>query len=427
MALDYNRKKVISWSMYDWANSAFATTVMAGFFPVFFKQFWSVGTDVSMSTLQLGAANSVAGIIVAVLSPVLGAIADRGSAKKRFLFCFMALGIVATGAHYFIAKGRWEMAVAMFVLASVGYSGGNIFYDALLVSVAEEEKMDYVSALGFSLGYLGGGLLFALNIFMTLSPQTFGLTTASDGVRASFASVAVWWGLFSIPLFLFVDEPGSERKLGGWSVVRGGVGQLLATFREIRKLKVVVLFLLGYWFYIDGLNTIITMAVDYGLSLGFKSKDLLLALLITQIVGFPAAIGFGKIGEKLGAKTGIFIGLAVYLGVTVYAYSMQSEKEFFVLAAIIGLVQGGVQSLSRSLYARIIPRNKAAEFFGFFNMLGKFATVVGPFLMGLASVLTGNPRFSIFSISLLFVIGGALLYFVNVAEGHRLAEKLSEI
>lgn len=427
MASDCNFKKVISWSMYDWANSAFATTVMAGFFPVFFKQFWSAGTDVSVSSFQLGAANSLAGIIVAVLSPALGAIADKGSAKKRFLFYFSALGIVMTGALFFIARGQWEMAAALFVLAMVGFSGGNIFYDSLIVNVAEEEKMDFVSALGFALGYLGGGLLFALNIFMTLNPQTFGLATASDGVRASFVSVALWWGVFSIPLFMFVDEPKGERQPAGWMAVRGGFHQLRATFREIRELKVVLLFLVGYWFYIDGLNTIISMAVDYGLSLGFESKSLLLALLITQFVGFPAAIAFGRIGEKLGAKTGIFIGLAVYLGVTVYSYYMQSEKEFYVLAAVIGLVQGGVQSLSRSLYARIIPKNKAAEFFGFYNMLGKFATVIGPFLMGLTSVLTRNPRFSIFSISFLFIVGGILLYFVNESEGQRLAGMLEEI
>jgi UMF1 family MFS transporter len=424
--LDSDLKKVLSWSMYDWANSAFATTVMAGFFPVFFKQFWSVGADVSVSTFQLGAANSLAGIIVAVLSPALGAVADKGSAKKKFLFCFAALGIGATAALYFVDKGQWEAAVALFVLSMIGFSGGNIFYDSLIVYVAKEEKMDIVSAVGYGFGYLGGGLLFAVNIFMTLSPRTFGLASTSEAVRMSFASVAVWWALFSIPLFLFVDEPRSEGRLGGWAAVRAGCGQLLATFREIRELKVVLLFLVGYWFYIDGLNTIISMAVDFGLSLGFESKSLLLALLITQFVGFPAAIGFGKIGERLGAKTGLFIGLAVYLGVTVYGYSMQNEKEFYILAAVIGLVQGGVQSLSRSLYARIIPQNKSAEFFGFYNMLGKFATVIGPFLMGLASVWTGNPRSSIFAISLLFVIGGGVLYFVNEAEGHELAQKLGE-
>jgi len=421
-----NLKKVLSWSMYDWANSAFSTTVMAGFFPVFFKQFWSAGTDVSVSTFQLGAAHSVAGIIVAVLSPALGAIADRGSAKKKFLFYFAALGIVTTGALYFIEKGQWEAAVTLFVLSTVGFSGGNIFYDSLIVHIVEEEKMDFVSALGFALGYLGGGLLFALNIFMTLSPQTFGLASASDGIRVSFASVAVWWAVFSIPLFMFVGEPKTEGQFAGLTAVRAGFRQLAATFREIRELKVVLLFLVGYWFYIDGLNTIIGMAVDYGLSLGFESKNLLLALLITQFVGFPAAIAFGKIGEKLGAKTGIFIGLAVYLGVTVYGYTLQNEMEFYILAAIIGLVQGGVQSLSRSLYARMIPQNKSAEFFGFYNMIGKFASVVGPFLMGLASVLTGNPRLSIFAVSLLFVIGGVFLYFVNEAEGCQLAKKLGE-
>jgi UMF1 family MFS transporter len=427
MTRDYDSKKVISWSLYDWANSAFATTVMAGFFPVFFKEYWSAGTSASVSTLQLGAANSIASVIVAAAAPFLGAIADNGSSKKKFLIFFAAMGIVMTGSLYFVAKGDWEAAVALYVLATIGFSGGNIFYDSLIVDVAGEKKMDFVSALGFALGYLGGGLLFALNIWMTLSPATFGLSGATQAVRASFACVAVWWGLFSIPIMLFVDEPKSAQKAAGWSAVKGGLRQLAATVRDIRDLKVVLHFLVGYWLYIDGLDTIVRMAVDYGLALGFNSKSLLLALLITQFVGFPAAIAFGRVGEKVGAKTGILIGIGVYLAVTVWGFFMKSEREFYVLAVTIGLVQGGVQSLSRSFYTRIIPKNKAAEFFGFYNMLGKFAAVIGPVLMGWVSVLSGNPRYSIFAVSALFVSGAIVFYFVDEKEGRRLARELEEL
>jgi MFS transporter, UMF1 family len=423
----YNRRKVIAWSFYDWANSAFATTVMAGFFPVFFKQYWSVGTDVSVSTFHLGTANSCASIIVALMSPILGAMADKGGAKKMFLFFFAAMGIVMTGALACVAKGAWQNAALLYVLATGGFFGGNVFYDSLLVSVAGEKRVHSVSALGYSLGYLGGGLLFALNVMMTLSPSTFGLADVSEAVRMSFASVAVWWGLFSLPLFFFVPEPRTGNERVGLSWMKSGFRQLGSTLREIRKLKVVMVFLVGYWLYIDGVNTVIEMAVDYGLSLGFASRSLLVALLITQFVGFPAAIVFGRIGQRLGAKTGIFIGIGVYLGATIWGALMHHVFEFYILAVIIGLVQGGVQSLSRSLFAQIIPENKTAEFFGLYNMLGKFAAVLGPFLMGWVSLVSGNPRISIISISVLFLLGGTVLSFVDEKEGRNLAWKLEKL
>jgi len=417
-------KKIISWALYDWANSAFATTVMAGFFPVFFKQYWSTGREVTVSTFHLGAANSIASIAIALLAPVLGAIADKGSSKKKFLLFFAVMGIVMSGSLYFVEKGRWELAILLYVIATIGFSGGNIFYDSLLITVAPEKKMDFVSALGFSFGYLGGGLLFALNVIMTLMPQRFGLVDAAQAVRVSFLSVALWWALFSIPIFLFVDEPVSRTDIKGHAAITEGFRQFMTSLHKIRRLRIVLLFLIGYWLYIDGVDTIIRMAVDYGLSLGFSSESLLTALLITQFVGFPAAIAFGKIGERLGPKTGIFIALSVYLGVTVWAYFMNKQSEFYILAIVVGLVQGGVQSLSRSLYARIIPPQQAAEFFGFYNLLGKFAAVIGPMLMGWISLLGGDPRYSILSVSLLFICGGAVLYFVDEKEGHRLAVEL---
>ncbi len=420
----YNAKRVLSWAFYDWANSAFATTVMAVFFPMFFKKYWSAGTDVNTSTFQLGLANSLASIIVAALAPFLGAIADKGSAKKKFLLFFAAMGIVMTGSLYFVAMGDWPMAIAIYVLATIGFSGGNIFYDSLIVSVAEPKKMDIVSALGYSLGYLGGGLLLVLNVAMVQWPDFFGLSDESAAVRASFISVAIWWAAFSIPILLFVKEPRIESASPGWTAITAGFRQVISTFREIRKLRTVSLFLIGYWLYIDGVDTIIRMAVDYGMALGFDDKNLLMAILVTQFVGFPAAIAFGKIGEKLGTKAGIFIGIGVYIIVTIWGFFMDQVAEFYGLAIAIGLVQGGVQSLSRSFYTRIIPQDKAAEFFGFYNMLGKFAAVIGPFLMGWVGILTGNPRYSILSIIVLFIAGAAFLYAVDAEEGEKMAEDL---
>jgi UMF1 family MFS transporter len=420
-------KKVISWSLYDWANSAFATSVMAGFFPVFFKQYWSTGVEVTTSTFRLGMANSIASLIVAALAPVLGAIADRGGAKLKFLLFFAAMGIIMTGGMFFVAKGAWQLAVLLYVLGIIGFSGGNLFYDSLIVDVSPPGRTDMVSSLGFSLGYLGGGLLFAMNIFMTLKPVFFGLADASQAVRVSFLTVAVWWAVFSIPVMIFVKEPRIGHQKTGWAMVGAGFRQLRTTLGEIRKLRLVFLFLIGYWLYIDGVDTVIRMAVDYGMSLGFEANSLIVALMITQFVGFPAAIAFGKMGERLGTKAAILLGIAVYIGVTVWAMFMERTGEFYALAVVVGLVQGGVQSLSRSFYSRIIPANKAAEFFGFYNMLGKFAAVIGPFLVGWVGVLTGNPRIAIFSIIILFISGGVVLYVVDEKEGARMAKELEQV
>ena len=417
-------KPIISWSLYDWANSAFATTVMAGFFPVFFKSYWSAGADMTASSFRLGLGNSIAGIAIMILAPLLGAIADKGGARKKFLLFFTVMGVAMTAGLYFVQKGAWELAVLLYVAASIGFNGGTIFYDALIVVVAPRDKLDVVSALGFALGYLGGGLLFALNVAMTLWPQVFGLADAAQAVEVSFVMVAVWWAVFSIPVMLFVEEPPAVQAHNALQLIKDGFGQILATFHEIRRLRVIFMFLIAYWCYIDAVDTIIRMAVDYGLSLGFQAQNLIVALLITQVVGFPAALLFGKLGERLGAKTGIFIAIAFYIAITLWAMRMDRVVEFYVLAAAIGLVQGGVQSLSRSLYASMIPADKSAEFFGFYNMLGKFATVLGPVLMGIVGLLTGSPRLSLLAVVALFVVGAVVLYFVDVAEGRRTAPQL---
>jgi len=400
---------------------------MAGFFPVFLKQYWGADTEVTTSTFHLGIANSAASLVIVILAPVLGAIADRSGAKKKFLIYFAVMGIAMTGSLSLLGRGDWLAALMLYGLATVGFSGSIIFYDSLIVDVARKERMDVVSALGYALGYLGGGLLFALSVAMTRWPQSFGLVDAQQAVRLSFLCVAVWWAGFSIPLMLFVKETALPRPVSGWAAVGAGFTQLRATFREIRRLRVVFLFLMAYWLYIDGVDTIVRMAVDYGMALGFDANSLIVALLITQFVGFPAAVLFGKLGERIGTKTGIFIAIGVYGCVTIGGFFMDSEAEFYALAVTIGLVQGGIQSLSRSLYARIIPHNKSAEFFGFYNMLGKFAAVVGPLLMGLVSLTTGSPRASILAILPLFIAGAVLLSFVNESEGQRMAQELERI
>jgi len=411
------KKSVWSWALYDWANSAYVTVVMAGFFPVFFKQYWSAGAAVTASTAQLGMANALSGLVMGVLAPVLGAIADRGQAKKKFLVLFAYTGAVMTIGLVWVQQGNWQMAAILYVLSVVGFSGANIFYDALLPGVAGKKRMDAVSALGYALGYLGGGLLFAFTIWLTLKPELFGVADQESAVTISFILVGIWWALFTIPLILFVPEPAYAPDAKSRSPVRDGLRQIYSTFREIRTMKNIFLFLLAYWFYMDGIDTIIRMAVDYGLSLGFVFTDLLLALLITQFVGFPSALVYGKLGEQIGTRRAIYGGLGVYLVVVLWAIMMKHKAEFYALAVLIGLVQGGVQALSRSLYARLIPQEKAGEFFGFYNMLGKFAVIIGPALLGLVGRLTNSPRMGIAAIAILFIAGGIILFFVKEETG----------
>lgn len=404
------------WAMYDWANSAFATTVMAGFFPVFFKEYWNSGVDAATSTFRLGMANSLASLLIVLLAPLLGAIADCMSRRKAMLFSFAFLGVLMTAGLYLIGEGDWFLAAFLYVLALIGFSGSNVFYDSLLPFVSRKDKIDQTSALGFSMGYLGGGILLSINVLMALHPEKFGLADGAAAIRISFLMVAAWWLIFSLPLMLLVEEP--DGSASGWSVnvLQAGFKRVWTTLQEVRQLRNIWLFLVAYWLYIDGVDTIVRMAVDYGLSLGFDQNSLITALLITQFTGFPAAIAFGWFGGRYGPKTGIFIGLAVYIVVTVWASVMDSVSEFYYLAFLIGLAQGGIQALSRSLYARMIPPDRSAEFFGFYNMLGKFAAILGPVMIGWVGVISGNPRTGILSLLVLFVVGSLILTKVNVPD-----------
>jgi MFS transporter, UMF1 family len=401
------------WAMYDWANSAFATTVMAGFFPVFFKHYWNADVAVTESTFRLGLANSMASLLIVLTAPLLGAIGDYLGRRKRMLMGFAFLGLLMTGGLYLVGEGEWQLAAAVYVLAVFGFSGSNIFYDSLLPFVSSRDDLDRTSALGFSLGYLGGGLLLGLNVLMTLKPQWFGLTDAAMAVRLSFVMVALWWLVFSLPLMVLVPEPENHPHGVTPRVLGIGFRRIGDTLRKIRRLRPVWLFLVAYWLYIDGVGTIVRMAVDYGLSLGFEQKSLILALLITQFTGFPAALLFGWIGSRFGPRAGIFLALLIYTVVTLYGAMMDSVKDFYLLAFAIGLAQGGIQALSRSLYARMIPRGHTAEFFGFYNMLGKFAAILGPLMIGLVGTMTGSPRAGILSLLVLFVAGAILLIRVN--------------
>jgi UMF1 family MFS transporter len=409
-----NRRAIWSWAFIDWANSAFAIVVMTAFFPIFFKDYWCAdvpGMTPERSTWYLGLANTISSALVAVLAPFLGSIADQGNGKKKFLLTFTLLGCVATACLPLVAKGHYVAAAALYAIAALGFSGNNMFTDALLVDVAETKNYDRVSALGYALGYVGSGGLFVFCSMLVSSPEKFGLSGAVAAVNLAFFITAAWWLLFTLPALFWVRETPGTPNVGGGAVMTRSLRQLATTFADIRRDRRILFFLLAYILYIDGVNTVIKMAVDFGRSIGLDAAGLLKALIVTQFVAFPSAIVFGRIGEKLGPKRGITIGVCVYAAVCVFATRMDSQREFFIMAVVIGLVQGGVQSLSRSFFARLIPAEKGGEYFGFYNMVGKFAAVIGPTLMGAAALLTDS-RTSILSLLLLF--GGGLWLLTKV-------------
>jgi len=410
-----NRQRKLSknawkWAFYDWANSGFATTVMAGFFPIFFKSFWAGDLDAAESTFVIGSINSLIGLLIAISAPILGAIADAGKTKKKFLFIFASLGILATGYLFFIPESSWKLAVAFYGLGVIGFSGGNIFYDALIVSVSSPDERNRTSSLGFSLGYLGGGLLFLINVLMYLYPQWFGLSGPADAVLWSFMSVAIWWFIFSLPLLLHVKEKDDLVNTNKNNVVTAAFTNLLNTAKSVRNYKKVVIFLLAYFLYMDGVDTIIRMATSYGSDIGLSASSMISALLLTQFVGFPATLIFGFYADKFGYKESLTFAIVVYICVVLFSSQMDTATEFFIVAGIIGLVQGGVQAISRSYFSNLIPQDKAAEFFGFYNFIGKSSVFLGPFMVSGIALLTGSPSIGILSLLILFIPGLILLW-----------------
>lgn len=423
------RKPVVGWALYDWANSAFATTVMAGFFPVFYSLI-SEGISAEDSQLYFNLTLAAASISIAVSAPLLGAVADRGGSRKKFLVFFASLGILMTGGLAWVHAGHWWVGLLLYGLGTVGFSGANVFYDSMLVDVADQDELDLVSAVGYSSGYIGGGLLFLVNVLMVQKPEWFGLQGAGAAVKASFVSVSVWWAVFTVPLLRWVVEAPTEDQAKPSQAIAQGLRQLIDTLKEIRTFRVLLLFLVAYWIYIDGVNTVIKTAVFFGdRILGLDQAALITALLLTQFVAFPAALAFGALGQRIGPRPAILIGIGVYLAALVYAWRfLADEGDFYLLAVAIGLVQGGVQSLSRSLYARLVPPSKTAEFFGFFNMVGKFATLFGPVLIAFTPKLIpgATGRDGIISLAILFVVGGFLLSRVRVEEGIAAARRFDE-
>ena len=407
------KKDAISWALYDWANSAFATTVMAGFFPIFYKSYWASDLSNLESTAMVGYANSLSGLIVVLLAPILGAYADIGTKRKKLLLLFASLGIFCTASFYFIPQGEWMLAALLYAIAAVGFSGGNVFYDSLIVSVSDNENRNRVSALGYSLGYLGGGLLFLINVIMFLNPQLFGIESQSNAVLLSFFMVAVWWAFFSVPLLRNVKEQDSERGNPRFiQALKQSFNEVYQTLSEVRKYKNVAIFLLAYWFYMDGIDTIVRMATAYGTDIGLEASSMITALILTQFVGFPSTLIFGYFADRLGFKKILTIGILIYILISIFASRITTAAEFYAMAIIVGLVMGGVQAVSRAYFSSIIPKDKEAQFFGFYNLVGKSAVVAGPALLAWISMIFNTPRAGILGLLVLFIPGLILLWMI---------------
>ena len=407
------KKDAISWALYDWANSAFATTVMAGFFPIFYKSYWASDLSNLESTAMVGYANSLSGLIVVLLAPILGAYADIGTKRKKLLLLFASLGILCTASFYFIPQGEWMLAAILYAIAAVGFSGGNVFYDSLIVSVSDNENRNRVSALGYSLGYLGGGLLFLINVIMFLNPQLFGIESQSNAVLLSFFMVAVWWAFFSVPLLRNVKEEDSERENPRFiQALKQSFNEVYQTLSEVRKYKNVAIFLLAYWFYMDGIDTIVRMATAYGTDIGLDATSMITALILTQFVGFPSTLIFGYFADRLGFKKILTIGILIYILISIFASRITTAAEFYAMAIVVGLVMGGVQAVSRAYFSSIIPKDKEAQFFGFYNLVGKSAVVAGPALLAWISMIFNTPRAGILGLLVLFIPGLILLWMI---------------
>ncbi len=415
----FNRK-VLAWAFYDWANSAFALSVLAVLFPLFLGSYWSAGDPGAAVTARLAWITAASSAVVCIIAPVFGTIADAGGYRKRFLFLLATTGAVATAVLAVVDKGDWPLALALYLVASVGFYSSTVFYDSLIIDVTQPRYYSFVSSLGFSLGYLGGAVLLALHVWMLLSPGSFGFSSADEVIRFAFVTVGLWWAIFMLPLMIFVPEQHSRVEVVG-GVIRAAYRELRTTMREIGQYRNVVIFLIAYWLYIGGVFTVIFMAVNYGQRLGFGQQDLVTALLITNFAGFPATLLYGIAGHRWGPKRGIYFALIVYVFISSWAIFMVDVRQFYVMAIVIGCVQGGVQGLSRSLYAALIPPDAPGEFFGFYNMLTKFAHVLGPMLVGVAAMLSDDPKWVLLTLMPLFIGGGMLLGVVREEQASRVS------
>ena len=418
--LGLHRRELRAWAMYDWANSAFWTTVIVAVFPPFFSDYAAAGLPAADATARFAWSTTFAVTVVALLGPILGAVADYRAVKKKLLAVFMAIGVAATLLMATIDRGNWTYAALLFVVANIGVAASQVFYDSLLPHIAAPEELDRVSTSGFALGFLGGGVLLLVNLAWILSPGTFGLPDTVAAIKLSFVSVALWWLIFSIPLMRRVPEPPralESDETGAENSMRAAFVRVLETFHELRGYRQAFLMLVAFLLYNDGIQTIIRMASIYGAEIGIDRNAQIAAFVVVQFTGIPCSFAFGSLAGRIGPKHAIYLSLAVYTCISILGFFMTTTWQFFALAFLVGTVQGGSQALSRSLFARMIPKHKSSEYFGFFSVFEKFAGIFGPALFAASVTLFGSSRAAILSVILFFVDGAAVLTRVDVARG----------
>lgn len=419
------RPELRAWALYDFADSAYVTTIISVLFPIYFGRVAAEGLSPEVATARFALGSSVALGVVAVLSPVLGALSDRAGILKKLLGFFLGLGVVSSAALALVGHGQWVLGLVLFGVGNVGMAGSLVFYDTLLRHIARDDELDRASTAGYALGYLGGGLLLSVHLLWVARPNWFGLPSTDAAFRLAFVSVAVWWRGFSLPLFRRIPEPRPSALTGVPPEVsfRAALAQLRETFGELRKYRQALLLILAYLLYSDGIGTIIRMSTLYGTEVGISQGALIGALLLTQTVGIPCSILFGRVAGRVGTKPALLFTLAVYCGVTALAYFMSSAAHFFALALLVGMVQGGSQALSRSLFAQMVPRHKSAEFFGVFSVFEKATAILGPILMAATIHATGSSRGAVLSLLAFFISGALVLVRIDVAAGQRAAKE----
>lgn len=423
-----DKKTIFAWCMYDWANSAFILTVITAVLPIYFatslvpESGIEIGGTVYSATALWGFAISAAGMFVFLFAPVLGAIADYTTSKKKFLMAFCYAGCAATVGLYFCEPGEVTLTITLIIIAKIGFIGGNIFYDAFLPEIASPEKTDWVSGKGFAYGYIGGGLQLVMALALITFHDSFGMDKQL-AVRIGLAFSGVWWGGFAVITFMWLREQPKPQKTvrRPIAVIKTGVMRIVHTMRQIRTLKPLVIFLIAFMLYNEGIQTVIVMATIYGeQELKFTSSTLMLTLLIVQAVAMAGALGFSKLAGRIGTKPAVIVSLLIWCCVVIYAYFLTTPQEYLIMGVLVGLVLGGSQALSRSLYAAMIPKNAAAEFFGFYSVFTRFSSIWGPMVFGLIQVWTGNARLSIISLIVFFILGIVMLFFVDTKKASSL-------
>lgn len=428
--LGLGRPELRAWALYDCANSAAVTSIVTAIFPVYYGAVAGADIPPALTTQRYAVATTLALAAVAALAPVLGTVADVRPWKKPLLAAFAGIGIAGTAAMFLVGRGDWRLGAALLVVVNVGLMGSFVFYDALLPHVAREDELDRVSSAGYAVGYLGGGFLLAVQLLAILRPALFGLphgpgltpAQATLPTRLAFVSVAIWWAVFTVPLLRRVREPSAPAEAARAPVVRLAFSRLGRTARTLRAYPQAALMLLAFLVYNDGIGTIIRMATLYGTELGLPGGALIAAILLVQLIGIPCAFLFGMVAGRVGAKRAVLGGLAVYGCVAVLAYFTRTAAHFYALAVLVGVVQGGTQALSRSLFASLVPRHLSGEFFGFFSVVEKVAGIFGPGIFALTIALTGSSRGAVLSVIAFFAVGAALLLRVDVEGGRRVAE-----